>query len=49
MIEVIEKFRFQIRDRKDRNFHGAKTANYLKCLSSQKREELIQDFDVSFS
>ena len=48
MIEVIDKFRFQIRDRKDRKFYGAKTATSLKLLPAQKCEELMQDFDVSF-
>jgi len=47
MIEVIEDFRFKIRDRKDRKFYGVKTSASLKLLDEQTREELKSDFDVS--
>lgn len=48
MIEVIEKFRNQICDRKKRKFYGAKTAASLRLLNEQEREKLKQEFDVSF-
>lgn len=48
MVEVIEDFRFKIRDRKDRKFYGAKTAASLKLLEEQKQKDLKRDFDVNF-
>jgi hypothetical protein len=47
MIETIDKFRFQIEDRKKRKFYGAKTTASLKQLDEQKQNELKCDFDVS--
>lgn len=48
MIDVIETFRFKIQDRKRRKFYGAKTTESLKTLPSKKRDQLVQDFDVTF-
>lgn len=49
MIDVIEDFRFKIKDRKERKFYGAKTAVSLKFLDEQKRKEMKRDFDDFYS
>lgn len=48
MIKVIEKFRTQIRDRKSKDFFGAKTASALNILEGEQRENLEQHFKVNY-